>query len=134
MEEKAVYKVALDYQTENSKTYQMLCNCSDPEHNWIVTIELNKKWGVQLIVYGDMYYYENYSYGNFFADQWNRITNFWRRLGAVIRILFTGYLKTHTDLMIMDERHLESFIEILEEGRDYCYMRKEETGAKKNEF
>jgi len=124
MQEKAVYKVALDYETDMSKTYQLLCNCSDPRHNWTVDIELNKEWGVQLTIYGDMYYYPNYSYGKFLCDLRNRITNYWRRLGAVIRLLFTGYLEMNTDLMIIDEKHLNSFIGILEEGRDYCYQKK----------
>lgn len=124
MQEKAVYKVALDYETKTSKTYQLLCYCSDPEHNWTVDLELDKEWGVQLTVYGDMYYYENYSYDNFFCNLRVRITNYWRRLGAVLRLLFTGYLKMNTDLLIMDERQLNSFIGILEEGRNYCYQKK----------
>lgn len=126
MQEKAAYKVALAYTTKSSRTYQLLCNCGDPEHNWTVDIELDKEWGPQVTIYGDMYYYESYSYGNFFSDLWVRITNFKRRLGAVIRLLFTGYLKMNTDLLIMDEKHLDSFMGILEEGRELCWPKKEE--------
>jgi hypothetical protein len=132
MQEKAAYKVALMYDTPESKTYQLLCNCGDPEHNWVVDIELDKQWGTQVTIYGDVYYYDNYYIGEFPSNLWQRITMYWKRLGAVIRLLFTGYLKMNTDLLILDEKHLDSFIGILEEGRAYWLKRKENVKEESN--
>ena len=130
--EKAAYKVALMYDTPTSKTYQLLCNCGDPEHNWVVDIELEKQGplaGPMVTIYGDMYYYESWYSGYSPGDIWRRITMYWKRWGAVLRLLFTGYLKMNTDLLILDEKHLDSFIGILEEGRAHCLRKKNEEEA-----
>lgn len=124
MKEKAVYKVALADQGLNHKTYQLLCNCGDPSHNWIIDIEMEKDFGLQMIVYGDVYYYEYWKDGTFFEQLIEKLKAFWRRLGKVVKLLCTGYLEMNADLLILDEKHLNSFINILQEGKDYCLKNK----------
>jgi hypothetical protein len=45
----------------------------------------------------------------------------WRRIRAALSILFTGTTRLRTEIVMLDEEHVTSLIEMLKEGREFVY-------------
>lgn len=116
-------KVLFNHAYQNSIWYSLDCSCGEKEHQSMIEIEYNKKANLlSLHFYQTLYYnkYFGYDANKSFIKQIRQYKNvILKRIKDSMRLLFTGYLKIETDLLIENSKHINDFIEALQEGRDY---------------
>jgi len=109
--------------------YNVSCDCGDPNCGTTLEIEVDDKFGtISVHMYRDLEFeYWRFSSSGFI----NLLKRIWFRLISSIRLFITGNLRTSGNFVLVDLEHINSFIEALQEGRDYCLKSEEE---RKNNF
>lgn len=120
MIEKNVMKVA---EYKDSITFRIACDCGDSEHD--VTIDFEKDEELPEMYFMTIYktmawscYWGNHNW--FYAQ--------WKKLKAIFKLLFTGYIELGDDFIIRGEEHINSFIKALEEGKKHMKGEVPESG------
>lgn len=104
------YRVMKTHEFKNSVYYRIACDCTDEEHD--LTLELDWDDGIlTLHFFGNLEVSKWGAYYNWFERQWWKIKK-------TFDLWFNGYFEVNYEMMILDEEHLDSFIEALQEGKD----------------
>lgn len=104
--------------------YNVSCDCGDGECGASLSIEVDDKFGVISVIMCRNLEFEHWRFCS--PGIRNFIKKVWFRLISAIKLLFTGNLKTSGDFVLTDLEHIDSFIEALQEGKEYCLRSKEE--------
>lgn len=115
----------------SSVWYNVDCDCNSPEHRCGIEIEFDKE--INMI---SLHFYKTVSF-----DWWKydvdkisgRLQNLWNRIKKSCKLLFTGELEMEDELIMMEFDHIESFIEALQEGLEYCKAEKIKRAEKMKE-
>lgn len=94
-------------------TYRLVCGCGEGDHEVHIDLDLNEDFPDGLLTF--------YNERNWFDDNWsdNTIKRFFRRLKACLKLLFIGRIPLCGDIYIDNIEHLNQFILMLEECRDF---------------
>lgn len=108
------YRVMKTNEFEDAVFYKIACDCGSDNHD--LHFEFEKDPDLDFI-YLNMYAkLEWSSYWNY-EDKWYK--NFWCRIKGAFKMLFKGYIEVEESLILRGEEHINSFIEALEEGKQY---------------
>lgn len=107
----------------HSIMYRVACDCKDPEHDIMIDMEFDKKFGMVFLQF-----YKDVEYCHYDIDEpmSEKLRNIWRTIKAAFRLVFTGYLKTSSEFILQDLDHIDSFIAALKRGRTLCAEQQEE--------
>jgi len=107
--EKNVMKVD---EYKDSITFRIACDCGDPEHDTTIDFEKDKDLPTMyfMTISKNMAWSCYWKNNNWFDAQW-------RKLKAIFKLFFTGYIELGDDFIIKGEEHIDSFIKALEEGK-----------------
>lgn len=96
---------------EDSIYYRAACDCGSKDHDILIEIELDKKIPdvVFLNFYKDVCWCSNWGNLNFF-QRWIK------KIKAVFRMIFTGYIELEESFIFRGEEHIKEFIEGLNEA------------------
>ena len=124
--EKISYRVLKqgEFDGENpSIFYQVSCSCSDDRD--IITLELEyDDWDdISLSIYQQLMWSSYWGFKNWFQRVWYRIS-------GALTILFTGEIKVEGSITLQGEKHIQSLIDALEEGK--LYVKQFQDKEKKN--
>jgi len=99
---------------ENSITFRLACDCTDHDHDTTITFERDKKVeGMYFIYFHKMMVWSCYwGHNKWFPRQW-------RKIKALLKLLFTGYIEIDEEIVLRGEEHINSFIKALEEGKKH---------------
>lgn len=112
--------VSLIHKFDRSLYYSVQCHCGQGECGSIVEIEcMDNIKSIQLHFHKNLHF-DFYRYPNdeFITFDW--LKRFFYRWKTAIILAFTGKINLYGDFLITDIDHINSFIEALQEGRDYC--------------
>lgn len=108
---KLSYEISIIKEYDSSIFYHLSCDCLSPEHTHVLELEFDDEIGdMTLNIWSEIYIRSLYN-DNWFIQQWNKIVGIWKIIFC-IPFIYTS------DLGITDEKHINSFIEALEYGRD----------------
>jgi hypothetical protein len=99
----------LELPDQQAVYYSIACDCGNKDHD----MEVDFEWDdgiMEMFLYKTFYwkdYYVNYSW----------YFKIWKRISASLKLLFGGYVEMQGDILIMEEEHIDSFIEALQEGK-----------------
>ena len=120
--DKLSYKVMRthEFPDQQSVYYRISCDCDDIEHDMEIEFEWDR--GVM-----EMFLYKTFYWKHFYsAYPWyNRLM---KRIFASIKLLFGGYIEMQGDLLIMEEEHVDSYIDALKEGKGQIIKWREDNG------
>jgi len=111
MKKEISYKVmkTLEFPDQQAVYYSIACDCGDIDHN----MEVDFEWDdgiMEMFLYKTFYWKEYYRC----LPWYERV---WKRISASLKLLFGGYVEMQGDILIMEEEHIDSFIEALQEGK-----------------
>lgn len=91
--------------------YRAACACGSTNHDLTLVLEYDEKVGdITLSIYNDTEWLSD------FTSRLNPFQKLWERIKAALRILFTGYLSTQSELIIDSEEQIIELKRALEEG------------------
>lgn len=122
MESKFKTKVSFlnQYDHCSSISYKVECDCHSDDHACIIDMEYDKDMNMI-----NLMFYKDVSFDWWTGDTWHnpiigRLKNYWNRIKKASKLLFTGEMRMSEEFMLIDVKHIESFIEALQEGLEYC--------------
>jgi len=111
---------------DQSTFFHLSCDCLSPEHTWVLEMDYDDTYGdMTLNIWAECCIHSMYN-DNWFIRQWNKITGIWK-------IIFNIPFIYTSDLGITDERHINSFIEALEYGRERIHNHKRNKATNDND-
>lgn len=99
---------------KDSVFYKVACDCGEDEHTLAIEFEYDKEIPEMIF----LNFYKKIAWSSYWGDS-NIFKKGWNRIKAATRILFTGYIDLEESFIIRGEKHVDSFIEALEEGKKY---------------
>lgn len=132
---KASYKVMEVDRYKDEIFYRVACNCGSSECDMTMTLKLDRNTGyISILFEKEMLTTCDYDiqsvWFDIFEDSWeetkenlknwfkNLLTRFKNKIKHTWTIWAHGYLKSSADLLINDEKHIQSFLEAIEGGRE----------------
>jgi len=98
-----------EFPDQQSVFYRISCDCDDAEHDMMIEFEFDR--GImEIFLYKTFYWKHYYAWCHWYEK-------IWKRISASARILFGGYIEMQGDLLIVEEEHIDAFIEALQEGK-----------------
>jgi len=105
-------------QYDQAVFYQIACDCGSNEHQ--LGLEMDVDNGIlTLHLYADFEASVYWGKSNWFMRQW-------RKLKIILRLCFVGYIKMDQEFLIVDDKHVDSFINALQEGKYLLTISREE--------
>jgi len=90
--------------------YRVACGCGSKNHDFELWLEYDEKLNdITLMIEKTLYWKHHYE----LSPWYERI---YKRLFAGLKLIFGGYLEMQADVLFMDKKHIEDFIEALQEG------------------
>ena len=110
MEKKTSYRVMQTHNLEylNTLYYRIACDCSTTKDDIEIEVEYDED-GVLLLTLSGTHKVADWWYHPSWLGQ------MWKRLKLSLQILFTGYMETHGEFLLMEEKHIDSIIDFLNE-------------------
>ena len=97
---------------EDAVFYRVNCSCMGEDCDLTLEMEYDKKCNcIDLNIYSDLKW--SAYWGSPYC-KWYSIL--WRKIKAVIRLLFIGHIEVSEGILIQDKEHIDAFIEALQEG------------------
>lgn len=104
------YKVMKTDEFDDSIFYRIACGCGSRDHDFELWLEYDKDINdITLMV-------EKTLYWKYYYDLSPWYEKIYKRLFAGLKLIFVGYLEMQADVLFMDKKHIEGFIEALQEG------------------
>ena len=104
------YKVMKIDEFDDSVFYRIACACGSKDHSFELWLEYDKDINdITLMIEKTMYWKYQYALSPWYEK-------IYRRLFAGLKLIFGGCLKMEADVLFMDKKHIEGFIEALQEG------------------
>ena len=111
----ADYRVMVTEKFDDAIFYRVGCDCGEPSCDLTLVLEKDKELPEFIL----LNFYENMEWCSYWVDDNKWYKNFWSRIKAACKILFTGYISVENTLVLRGEKHIDSFIKALEEGKQY---------------
>lgn len=116
---------------DTSILYRISCDCGSKDCDIELELELDNDLKMMNLNFYKKIYFLSYLNYYYCTDDDNRflkiikliisiIKVIFKRIGAGIKLLFTGRLEMEGCLILKDSDHINSFIEALEEGKKFC--------------
>lgn len=120
---KVSFRNNFDHKEVRSIWYKVECDCGSDEHAATIEMEYDKEMNML-----SLHFYKEVSYSawcfwkddNFFGKVKDAYRIIIRRIKGAIKVLFTGHLPMEDEFLLVDEQHINDFIEALEEAKQYC--------------
>lgn len=94
--------------------YKVECGCGDDEHTLDIEFEHDKNAPEYIwITFSKKLFWSSYRDCNHWYE------SFWRRLKCSIKMLLTGYIEVEESFILNGEKHIDSFIMALNEGKQH---------------
>lgn len=106
------YKVMKTDEFEDAIFYRTACSCGGHDHDITVELEWDKK--VKMVF---MNFYKKLAWCAYWGVGNNWFKSQWKKLQAIYKIIFHGYIEIEESLIFQDPEHIENFMKALEEGR-----------------
>lgn len=106
---------------KDSIYYRASCSCGSDEHDVIIEFEIDEKIPDQIY----LNFYKNIAW----CSHWGTLSwyeSLWKRLSCSLKMLFTGYVELEESFLLNEESNIDSFIEALQEGKEYIKKKKEQ--------
>lgn len=114
------YRAMKTHEFEKSVFYRIPCDCTDEEHD--LTLEMDWDDGILTLHF----------YGNVETSSWLFCYGWfgrqWWKIKRIFDLIFKGYFTVNYEMLILKEKHLDSFIEALQEGKSKFEEFKEKYG------
>ena len=123
---KYLEKVMLVETFHNSIMFRFGCDCCSETCDMTLDFEFEREHkSIWVSLYKKLEFCDYYGLNDSIEDKFfKRCGNFLRRwkkrfLGA-LKLFFTGYIEVEGEMIIMGENQINSLLEVLKDGRDYC--------------
>jgi hypothetical protein len=104
-------KVMKVHESDTWIVYRLACDDGDQDHDMTFEIEYDKK--LNMIFFN---FYKRLAWCAYWqTDNW--FTCQWKKIKAVFRMLFLGYIEVEESMIINDPKHMKNFIDALKEGQ-----------------
>lgn len=107
------------HEFEDSIYYKAECACNSDEHNVTIEFEIDQEMPDQI----SLNFYKNIAW----CSHWGTLhwyESLWKRISCSLKMLFTGYVELEESFLLDEESNIDSFIEALQEGREYIKNKK----------
>ena len=120
-------KICIEGDIEDSIFLRASCSCMGDDCSHTLDLEYDKYDKsddfpiidlVNLHIYGKMYYKEYHSYCN-------PLIRLWYRLRDGIKLIFGGYIEMQYDFLFQGEKHINDYIEALQEAKKEIINRRD---------
>jgi hypothetical protein len=92
------------YESQHGIVYRVACECTDPDHDTIIDIDYDNEIGVVSVEF-----YKNFEWSSYWrSNHWWEEK--WRRIKAVVKLLFTGRIQLEDSVIFTESTHLETFL------------------------
>lgn len=92
--------------------YRIHCGCMESNHDVYVEFRFDKDNGIiSLLFSNDMVWTDDY-YNKWY--EWPK--KIWERFKVAVKVFFTGHINKAGDVLMYNEEHVETVIEMLKEG------------------
>lgn len=102
------------HEFEDSVFYRAACCCGNEKCD--LTLELERDEDIDNMIFLNMY--KNLYWSSHWGSN-NCLFNFWLRIKAALRVLFTGYIKVEESFIFKGEEQINDFLDALKKGLDY---------------
>lgn len=112
-----------DYKDGKSIWYKIDCDCGSDEHATTIEMEYDKSMNILSIHFYKEVSYSAWSFwkdDDFFGKVKDAYRIIIRRIKGSIKVLFTGHLPMSDEFILINEQHINDFIEALQEAKQYC--------------
>jgi len=117
---KPSYGVSVVKEYDKTVFIHLICDCMSPECTKIFELSYEKDINMVIMnIYADLVVHSLYD-DNWFIRQWNKVK-------GIFKILFNIPLTYSTDLCLVEEQHIQDFIEALEYARIKLIEAKDKT-------
>jgi hypothetical protein len=104
------YKVMKTDDFDDSVFYRIACGCGNKNHEFELWLEYDEDINdITLMIEKTVYWKYHYELSPLYEK-------IYKRLFAALKLIFGGYLEMQADVLFMDKKHIEGFIEALQEG------------------
>jgi len=99
-------------ETNDSVWYRIACDCMDGSHDLIIELEKDDRFDMVFInFYKQLNWSAYWGCNNWFSSQW-------KKLKAIYRIIFWGYIEIEESIIFRDKEHIGSLITAIKEGQN----------------
>jgi len=95
--------------------YRVACDCGSDEHD--LHMEFEKDSEIPEMIF--LNFYKKLVWSSYWGDHDKWYRNFWLRIKGATKMIFKGYIEVEESFILRGEDHIDSFIEALEEGKQY---------------
>lgn len=95
--------------------YRVACDCGSDEHD--LHFEFEKDSEIPEMIF--LNFYKKLVWSSYWGDNDKWYKNFWLRIKGATKMIFKGYVEVEESFILRGEDHIDSFIEALEEGKQY---------------
>ena len=113
------FRVMKTDEYEDSIFYRVACSCGSDGHDLTIGFERDPNMPDMIFIN----FYKDLAWSSYWGDS-NFFTRIWRRFKTSLRIFFIGYIEVEESFILQGEKHIDSFIKALEEGKDFIKSKK----------
>lgn len=95
--------------------YRVACDCGSDEHD--LHLEFEKDPEIPEMIF--LNFYKQLAWSSYWRDDDKWYKNIWCRIKGATKMLFKGYITVEESFILRGKEHIDSFIEALEEGKQY---------------
>lgn len=112
------YKVMKTGEYDKALFYKVECDCGSKDHQLGIEIDSDKWPILSLTFYADLESTIYWGKTNWFIRQW-------RKIKIITKIIFTGYITMEQEFLLIDDKHIDSYINALKEGKEILKRNRE---------
>lgn len=119
------YRAMKTCEGKNWVFYRIPCSCMYEGHDVTLEFDLDPNWGMAtLTMYTNVSVDHTFNLTGEYRDSFKEIfRKIKERIKDSFKILLTGRIEGSGEFIIGDEKHIQSFIAVLEEGRKHIHRR-----------
>ena len=106
------FKAMIISESKEWISYRLACSCTLPDHDVHIDIELDKEHDIVTLTF-----YKKMRYADWWGVNQNFIRRIWRRILGVWKLIWFGEIELEEEMLLMEERHIDSFIAILNKAK-----------------
>ena len=119
------YRTMKTNEFKDSIFYRVACDCGSDEHD--IHMEFENDPEIPGFIF--LNFYKKLVWSSYWGDNDKWYKNFWLRIKGATKMIFKGYVEVEESFILRGEEHIDSFIEALEEGKQYIKDLKGEEDA-----
>lgn len=115
------YNLKENYKVMNlgNGMYRLACDCIDQDHDITFWYDYDKEFNIIELQFGMNFDYSTNSYYKNSFLLTKIFKNAWFRIKYSFVLLFKGYIKVYSDVIITNPDHIDSFINALYKSREW---------------